>query len=115
MGDINKLKSEIRFLTHAVVHNGKKARVHYSQGSYTPESKIPKGTITIYAKDYGEQLPKELSPKNDTDIMTDYFNTDTARITPDNKYYKDVLKALNKAKIKDEKLIERRKKKYGWM
>jgi len=114
MGDIEKLKAQIRFLTHAAVKERKKARVHYSQGSYTKETGIPEGTITIYAKDYGFQLPKELNAENQSDMMTDYFETDRARIKPDSIYYKDVLKALNKAKAKDQKLLAKRKAKYGW-
>lgn len=114
MTDIEKLKNEIRFLVHSVAFEGKKAKVHYSQGSYTKESGIPQGTITIYAKDYGKQLPKELNPKNETDFMTDYFEKDHARITPDSIYYNKVLKALQKAEAKDKKLWEKRKQKYGW-
>ena len=36
--------------------------------------------ICIYAKDYTPGLPKELRPENGTDITTDYFETDCARI-----------------------------------
>lgn len=88
------LKDEIRFLKHSVKFKGKKARVRYSKGSYTKESGLPEGTITIYAQDYGNQLPPELMPQNDTDLMTDYFEKDRARIKPNSKYYKKVLKQL---------------------
>lgn len=117
MNDIQKLKAEIRFLTHAVVHQGKKVRVHYSKGGYTKESGLSDDVITIYSKDYGWEkggLPAELNPKNDSDMMTDYFETDRARVTPESKYYKDALKAYLKAKAKDEKMAERRRKRWGW-
>lgn len=114
--DIEKLKKEIRFLTHAVVYQGKKARVHYWKGAYAPESKLPKETITIYARDYGfGQLPNELNVSNDTDYQTDYFGKDIARVTPSSKYYKSVLKALQKAQVKNQKLMLKRKLKYGWV
>lgn len=71
---------DLKFLKHAIKHKGKRSRVWYSKGSYTKESGLPKGTITIYAKDYGMQLPKELNPENDSDIQTDLFMKDRARI-----------------------------------
>ena len=72
----------------------KKARVRYSKGPYTKESGLPEGTISIYSKDYGVPLPKALNPTNDTNMMTDYFETDRVRIKPDNKHYNDVLKLI---------------------
>lgn len=84
-------KERIRFLKHSIKFNGKKARVRYSQGELYG---FPKGTVTIYAKDYGVQLPRELKPKNQTDYQTDYFETDRARIKPKSKHYKAVRKVL---------------------
>lgn len=83
----------IKFLKNAIKFDGKKARVWYSGGELT---NYPKGTITIYAKDYGNKLPAELNPENDTDIQTDYMDKDKARIKPDNKYYKEVIKFVKK-------------------
>lgn len=109
MNDIKFLKGAIKFM-----QEGKKAKskVWYSDGGLINH---PKGTITIYAKEYGRgNIPKELNAKNETDLMTDYFDKDTARITPDNKYYKDVLKALNTQESFRKKIKEKRYKKYGW-
>jgi len=86
-----KNNNDIRFLKNAIKYNGKKARVWYSKGELVG---FPKETITIYAKDYGHNLPKELNPINETDLMTDYFDKDRARIPPTSKYYKEVLKQL---------------------
>lgn len=108
------LKKEIRFLQNFVKFNGKKARVHYSKGSYTAASGLPQGTITIYAKDYGNQLPATLMPSNDTDFMTDYFDKDRARVKPKSKYYKAVEAALMKQEAFNKKLMLKRKQKYGW-
>lgn len=81
----------IKFLKKGIRYNGKYIPVWYSDG---PLYGFPKGTITIYAREYGNQLPNELKPKNDTDLMTDYFAKDRARITPRNKYYKLVKRAM---------------------
>jgi len=89
-------KERIRFLKHAIKSKGKRSRVWYSKGNYTKQSGLPKGTITVYAKDYGNQLPSELNVENDTDIQTDLFGKDRARIKPKTKYYKDVLKLIEK-------------------
>ena len=81
----------IRFLKHSIKAGGKTVRVHYSTGGYT---NFPSETITIYAKDYGAKLPKELSPENDTDSREDYFEKDRARIIPGSKYYEKVREAM---------------------
>lgn len=113
----NQLKNEIRkikFLPHAIKYDGKREKVHYWKGGYTKESGFPEETITVCARGYGNCLPRELSPKNETDLMTDYFDTDTARVTPSSPYYKDVLKALKKKEEHNAKIMARRKLKYGW-
>ena len=81
----------IRFLKHAIKHNEKRIKVRYSDGKLLHH---PKGTITIYAKEYGQQLPEELNPENETEIQTDYFDKDKARILPGSKYYEDVIKLV---------------------
>ena len=86
-------RDKIKFLKHAIKFGNKKARVWYSKGELYG---FPKGTVTIYARDYGSQLPDELSPQNQTDMMTDYFEKDRARIKPDSKYYKKLMKSLKK-------------------
>ena len=89
LGDYKKMENKIRFLKNWVDVNGTRVKVWYSMESYT---NLPEGTITIYAQDYGRQLPKELTPENDTDSMTDYFEKDRSRIKPDSIYYNDVKK-----------------------
>lgn len=87
--------AKIRFLKYKIVYNGKNIPVRYSKGSYTKESGLPEGTITIYAREYGNQLPNELNPENDSDMQTDYFDKDRARITPDSEYYNEVSKFVS--------------------
>ena len=81
--------SNIRFLKHAIKYKGKRIRVWYSKGKLLHH---PEGTITIYAREYGSQLPPELNPQNDSDMRTDYFEKDRARILPNSKYYNEVKK-----------------------
>lgn len=56
----------------------------------TQDSEI-KG-VSINAADYGAELPKKYLPvKNDTDIMTDSFDKDSAYLTPEHPLYKYAL------------------------
>ena len=103
------MKDDLKFLKDAIkdARTGKRHKVQYSQGNYTKESGIPQNTISIYAKDYGA-LPKALNPKNNTDTRIDYFETDTVRIFPKNKHYKDVLSALKKKEAFNKKMDAKR-------
>lgn len=56
------------------------------------------GSITIIARDY-KDLPRDLfEVRNDSDIMTDYFCEDTAKVTPEHPLYKYIAFAAYKAK-----------------
>lgn len=53
------------------------------------------GSITIYSRQYNTHIPREIGlVRNDSDSMTDYFETDSCRVTPDNPYYKVILKKV---------------------
>jgi len=84
---------KIRFLKKGIRYKGKYIPVFYSMGELRG---YPEGTITIYARNYGNQLPPELNPENESDIQTDLIMKDTARITPSNKYYPEVLRAMRR-------------------
>ena len=73
---------------------------------------FPKGTITVHAREY-KHLPPELSPINNSDSQTDYFEEDRARITPKSRYYGQVLKAMqqkeesrNKREMKKQAIVQ---------
>ena len=70
-----------------------KARVHYSAGKLINDDR---DCVTIYAKDGINNLHKILPDgyKNDTDGMTDYFETGRVRIFEDNPLF---AKALERA------------------
>lgn len=102
----------VKFMWNGIKVDGKLYRAHYYAGAYTKESGLPDGTITVYAKDYSVDFPEieGLTIINESDIMTDYFEKDRIRITPDNKFYKDALEAVKKQEEHNEKRFA---KKYG--
>ena len=91
----------VKFMYNGLKVDGQLFRGAYSKGPWTAESKLPDGTITIYAKDY-KSFPaiEGLNIQNETDIMTDYFETDKIRIKPGEPYYFEALTALNKCAAK---------------
>lgn len=62
------------------------------------------GSVTIYAHGYGAQLPREyFTVRNDTDLYTDYFDTDRADVEPDHPLYKYVRYAAMKAATRGDR------------
>lgn len=82
----------IKVLKHGIKVNGQYIKAGYTIGCYTTESCIPQDTITVY----GWGLPVELSPQNDSDSMTDYFEKDRARIFPNHPLYADFLEQIKR-------------------
>lgn len=51
------------------------------------------GSIRIYARHYNQHIPREIgNVKNESDSMTDYFETDSCTLYPNDKYYKEALR-----------------------
>lgn len=99
----------LKFMYNGIKLDGKLYKGSYSKGSYHPSSNIPAGSITIYARDY-KSFPKVegLNIENNTDTMTDYFDNDKIRVTPDNKYYKEVNAAFEKQEAKRQARFNKR-------
>lgn len=91
----------IKFMWNGIKIDGKLHRCWYSDGELINH---PKGTLTIYRKDYGI-MPEVsgLNVQNDSDMMTDYFERDRIRIDLNNKFYNDVKNALALAKAHNDK------------
>lgn len=89
---------QVKFVWNGIKVDGKLYKASYSLGGYR---NYPEGTITIYARGY-EILPRidGLNVGNDADFMTDYFEKDRIRVTPDNRWYSQVLEAYNKQQVK---------------
>lgn len=82
----------IKFLWNGIKVDGKLHRCFFSD---TQLINHPAGTLTIYAKDY-KPLPKidGLDILNDSDGMTDYFETDRVRVLPGSTYHAAVASAI---------------------
>lgn len=76
------------------VDGGKLVKVYYS---------VEPGLVCVSAKEYGKQLPEKyfMNVKNETDSQSDYFDTDSATITPEHPLYKYIRYAAITAKIKE--------------
>jgi hypothetical protein len=97
---------KIKFVWNGIKIDGKLYRAWYSDGELIGD-RYPKGTLTIYRKDYGRfpDVPG-LTIHNDSDMMTDYFETDRIRITPDNQYYSHVKDAIQQEREHNKKRYE---------
>lgn len=98
-----KGKSKVRFLMHAVTDG-----VHKSKVWYSPSTDFDGNLeyISVHADGYGAQLNKFFdNVRNETDIMTDYFDTDSVKIYPDSPYWNDCKAAM-------DKVMNKRKMKY---
>jgi hypothetical protein len=93
--------TSLKFFYNGIKGTDKKLqKVFYSNG---PFKNLPTGTITIYAREYcrfTKEIRDIFTVKNDTDIMTDYFENDRIRVFPCHPLYNDVLEALNKAQAR---------------
>ncbi|MBQ5930247.1 MAG: hypothetical protein IIX02_05590, partial [Clostridia bacterium] len=65
-------------------------------------------SVNIYADGYGSQLPRDLfNVKNDTDIYTNYFDEDSATVSPAHPLYKFVLYYAKKAEyLRDKRALK---------
>ena len=105
------MKQSIKFMWNGIKVNGTLYRCWYSDSKLTNH---PEATITIYAKDY-KSLPviDGLQAQNDTDIMTDYFEKDRIRVTPDNQYYASITQAMDKMKEHNDRRYENMKRRLS--
>jgi len=97
----------IKFHQYYVTNGKTKAKCHYSAGNRTDGREA----VTIYAREYGRREFNEIFgdlAKNDSDSMTDYFETSRVVIFKDNPLY---AAALERALINDKKNQERWSKK----
>ena len=92
--------TSIKFFYNGIKLNGenKLLKCFYSIDNSTAESGP---CVTIYARGY-DDLPRDLFPvENDTDLYTDYFDSDRATLTPAHPLYKYARAAAIKADLRD--------------
>ncbi len=83
--------------------NGKLQPCAYSLGKLLNH---PEGTITIYARKYlhfTKEIQDAFHVENDSDGMTDYFENDRIRVTPQHALYKQVLAAFRLLELHNDK------------
>ena len=96
------MTTSIKFFYNGIKINGENKLIpcFFSLDNSTRESGP---CVTIYAKGYGGQLPGDLfAVENDTDLMTDYFDTDSATLTPAHPLYPYARAAALKAAMRGE-------------
>jgi hypothetical protein len=102
--------TSFKFLWNGIkVDNGKLQRGSYSRGTLIG---YPKGTITIYAKTYSgfsAAVWEAFNVQNDSDCMTDYFETDRICVCPDHPLYAEVANAAKAAESHYDKMRARPK------
>lgn len=80
------------FHKYYVTNGVTKARVWYSTNVHV---KTSKKCITLYEKDYDNNLPKVLTNvKNDSDLMTDYFEENHYTVLEGSEEYNHLLPKL---------------------
>ncbi len=101
------LQHNVKFLWNGIKIDGQLYKGSYYSGTYTETSKLPEGTISIHMDKSNTPRINELEIENNSDSMTDYFETDTIRIRPDSIYYSAAVKAANDYNIHMEKVAIR--------
>lgn len=104
----------LKFFWNGIKENGGKLqKCWYSDGPFTSH---PAGTITIYARDYNRfsaGVNEAFAVLNDTDMQTDYFETDRIRVTPSHALYAQVQAACASQAAHSAKRQERWDVKHG--
>jgi len=87
--------AEIRFFWNGLkIDKGNLQRASYSDGELR---NFPAGTVTIYARSgvmFSAEVHAAFKVENDSDGMTDYFESDRIRVLPTHPLYQKVKEAL---------------------
>lgn len=93
----------VKFMYNGIKVSGELFKAHYSYSKLIGDDEK---SISIYARDYA-RFPQEVrdmfTVQNDTDIMTDYFETDRIRVYKTHPQFKAVAAAIVKAQTKSAK------------
>lgn len=73
----------VKVLKHGLKYNGNYCPCIYSFGPLVDGREV----VTIYARHHNKRIPSVLNPKNDSDGMTDYFETDSLRFDKGTEEY----------------------------
>jgi len=90
------------------VNGGELQKASFSNGRLIG---FPERTVTIYAKNYrgfSAEICAAFDVQNDSDVMTDYFETDRIRVKPDHPLYAQVVDAVKASDEHHAKLQAKR-------
>ena len=106
----DKPNTTLRFLWNGIKgSDGKLQRCWYSYRNWIPG--IDPETVGITARDYSrfsDEVRAAFTVTNDTDLMTDYFDSDRIKVDPSHPLYAQVKSAYDAAQAHNE----RRHQKY---
>jgi len=98
----------VKFMYNGLKIDGKLYKGHWSRnGRVVKETgEVCFETVSFYMRGY-ESLPKNIgfTVYNDTDIMTDYIESDSAWFAPDHANYKDALEAWKAQETRSAKRL----------
>ena len=108
------MAQSIKFQWNGIKVDGKLVRCFFSKGGYTAQSGLSDDVITIYAKSILDGLPRldGLTVENGTDLLTDYFESDHCRVTPESPWYSEALSAYEAAEAHYAKLKAKREARW---
>ena len=106
----------LKFFWNGIKANGGKLqKAHFTKGNFTPEAMAKYGfdndTITIYNRSYirfTQEIREVFTVVNESDMMTDYFETDRIRVTKGHPLYGQVLKSFEAQEARQNRMREAR-------
>jgi hypothetical protein len=94
----------LKFMYNGIKINGKLIKGFWSKGGYRNGA-----LYCFYARSYfTPELAEVFKVRNDSDIMTDYFETDSIFFFESDKYINEVSKAYNLQEVKRAKIAVKR-------
>lgn len=81
-------KTAVKFGKHGIRVRGQYFPCWYSHTTLINDTRK---CVTIYAKSILKGLPRELSPQNDSDCTTDYFESDRVRFFEGSVEYAELI------------------------
>lgn len=99
------MAKKIKWMWNGIKINGKLHRAHYSKCVLINDSEE---SITVYARNHGSLPQIGVDVQNNTDIMTDYFDTDRMRIRKDSQFWDPALAAFEKQESHHKAKMDKR-------
>lgn len=98
------MDNNVKFVWNGIKVNGTLYKGSYTTGPYTEASGLPAGTVTIYINRSNTPRDVGLEIQNNSDITTDYFESDTVHVRPGSEYYEAATAAAKAYEIHYTKL-----------